>query len=1649
MTTRHAPVPQTTDLLADVEALLDAGQCLQAYQYFDVLKLRRDPEAQLVLARLMRNLGADRPGDALSIRVWRSHRDHPGARVAMFRHQVYRTGPYRGWKWRSRLQLPDDAPDAERAEFFGLESFLFATLRDFEAADASFARAMSIAPNNAWLWAERAYTLQMADRYEEAMAAADHALALSPGYRSALQPKALLLALRGEADAAIALLRDAFASKTCGDLGAHLFMLLEEHGRDEEAAAVLDRIEALRPLADKFNRRWLAARRADIALLRSDWAVAARECRAAEGEFYPPIAERIAAADGRPMQRRVKLPVSFVRQHWMTCAPATLTALARYWGREADHLEVAEAICYDGTSHLAERQWAQDNDFVAREFTLDWDSARALIDAGIPFTLTTTFTSSGHLQAVIGYDLLRNSLLIRDPFQPTHAEFEVVSLIDVQRAYGPRAMAMVPSAKATLLDGIALPDVDLWDLYYRMAAALARHDRDAALAEATTLSARASGHRLAINAQRMLAYYDADEPRGLEQTEALLALYPTDSNLQLAKAVTLWNLGEHTQQFEWLESLARSAGPDAHVLTRYAERLSEDGRRVPAAHREMERAFRRAPADAALWLQKGMLVWADGTPRDALPYYRFAATLQDTNEHNASSYMRACHIAGASAQGLAFLQARVARLGSKSSQPARTLFEHLDALERVDEAFSVLDAALAAHPGDTDLLLFCAEARLRYGQIHTAQAIVDRIGTSVRRAAVLRVRALVANADTRLDEALRYAEEAAALEPLDLRLHRLVASLRARLQGNESALDWLRRACARFPRNPGLSRLHYEWIDAADPAASEAVLRDMAAHHPDDVWVLRELANHLTRQRRFDEARPFAADALVRAPTQSSSHATMAFLALRAEGYAAAEPHLRAAIRCNIDDGFAVDTFVDGAPTLESRRAALEFVWDELLRQVTLGDGLLNYRGAAQRTLEPEALLESLRYALKVRPDLWHAWVAVAAQLSDMGRSAEALAILGDAAGRFTRLPRLHYEHARAYMLQGERERALASLESALVIAPAWGPVVREYVDRVVESGRDLERAERVLRHALTRGDENPDLRALLGWLLERIGRPEEAVEAVVASLRSDPAPTWVWETARRLFHANGRKGDFSGLIEEVLQARPGDPTVWAVKAELATDADAALAAAEHGLGIDPRHLRNWIARCAALLRLKRFDEIDTLLAATPWGDAAPLDLRVFGARTLRARGKTKPAREAMRALLAQDGNRYPLWRELADWADEDDRHDEYAECSEHLLRLAPNYAQAHGYRGHARMKQGDPQGAMVDFHRALELDPSYGFAAVHLATLGLDHDALEQARFAVDVHGPHSASARIDALRTRIAVHGRDKLRALDAARDTLRHRADAAQFGGQAVRALAEAGWDAELNSLITERIQAGDCPASAVDAWLESRVGKQPIDALYGKLRPLIENDPAHALLRGLVNFAGRRSQHFLFDQLLRDHKARLQSDGECWGLVGWAHIQFDRYRAAAKWYADWAERSQRPTWALENLALAHMAQQEVAPAINVARVLLAEEPGNCAAHLWMAAAAALRGEHSAVERSLANAGEVPQRHYMHPVADLLHAWAVAVAKRAPACAEAAFLRAGKRGNATPGLRMLRSQLGGQLLRLLPWWKRPYYLYVLLLA
>jgi hypothetical protein len=68
----------------------------------------------------------------------------------------------------------------------------------------------------------------------------------------------------------------------------------------------------------------------------------------------------------------------------LTCAPATLSAISRYWKQPADHLEVAEEICYDGTPDYSERHWATSNGWDVREFTVTWDAARCCSTEALP-----------------------------------------------------------------------------------------------------------------------------------------------------------------------------------------------------------------------------------------------------------------------------------------------------------------------------------------------------------------------------------------------------------------------------------------------------------------------------------------------------------------------------------------------------------------------------------------------------------------------------------------------------------------------------------------------------------------------------------------------------------------------------------------------------------------------------------------------------------------------------------------------------------------------------------------------------------------------------------------------------------------------------------------------------------------------------------------------------------------------------------------------------------------------------------------------------------------------------------------------------------------------------------------------------------------
>lgn len=1578
--------------IARAATLCDFGRYLDAETLLPALETHPAVRARLLAARIVGHLGDRDEEQRRILRIVRAQRGDAEALLAMVRGVCYRRGPYRAWKFMRHLPWPDPLPPAAAADWHSLQAYVLGLLRDFERAQAAFRLAREQAPADPWCLVEWAYVCEQRDRYDEALAATAEALQLKPGYRAAIQARAHLLSLTGREEDALALLQEALAASQSATLAMQLFELQVERRGYAEAWATLDRCEHFLPRAGADLREWLAARRADVALHLGRTVEAREQALRAGGPFYARLAERLARGDGVP--GRVELPVGFTRQHYKTCAPATLATLSRYWSRPASHLEITEAVCYDGTPNHSERRWAEQQGFLTREFTVDWDTARALLDAGVPFTLTTVYTGGAHLQAVIGYDALRGTLLIRDPFKRTCIEFDAGPLFESHRAHGPRGMALLPPEEAARIAAIPLPEAAIWDGYHAAMRALADHDRDGAVAAARALEARWPDHRMTHSARRAIASYDRDEPGMLETTEALLSPYPEEVNLQLAKAASLAVVASRAEQEEWWATLPTGPAGDPHAMVRYAQFLSDDGRELRRAARLTERAMAAAPTDPLAWYALANLLWQRGKLELALEHYRFAACLDEENEGYAGAYFRAARCLRQTDAGLAFLQQRVERLGQRSAGPACTLFNELETLERCDAAFQALEQALGQRPQDPELLLFAAEVNLRFARLQRAKDLLQRAEPLAKRAAWLRIRALWLRESGDPAGALAPAREAGALEPLNLAHHRLVAALLAQQQGQPAAVAYLRDIAGRHPHHFDLQHLLLSWLGADQPEETEAVLKSLLRINPRNAWAQRELAIHLAGAGRLDEAWTCARAALELAPRHSHTHSTLGFVRWREGRMDEARAHLRAAIVLSVDNEYAINTLIGSELALSRRREAVAFVREELVRQVTLGDGLLCFQQAAQDTLEPAELLALLEEGLRERADLWQAWAAVAMQLTRMDRRQDALQRLGEAIERFPLLPRLHVEQAQAYLVAGEREAARASLRRALELSPAWHRAVRLYVDTVADEGRDLERARPVLDAALARVPDNADLRLLRAWLTWRLGDPEAALAELRTGLALDPTLRWGWELLQRIAGEQGTPDLVLHTAQAVVARRPGDPAAWLRLADWSAGADEALAAVDKALAIEPRHVAAHEARLRILLEGKRHDELAQALAHLPWQEDRPSAVAVFEARLQRARGEADAALATLTRLVERDPNSFALWRELADWHDEAGRRQEYLQAAENLLRLAPHAAVACGYAGDAALKLQQRERALAHFRRALVLDPAYLFAGTHVADLCLEDGDADGAAQALDSLAAHHAGPALALRGLRLAILRRDTAAGLARLKDIFA--AVPADNGacGDALRSAQEARWHDLILEAVEDCAARGPCARPAVAFWLQHQGGGLLPGAFYRDVRKAMKADPAHALKAGFLEWLGDKGERRLLDRFVGDFREVLQKDMDCWGMVGYAYLVQDRYRDTERWHADWRARPEAPAWALDNLAFALRQRGRDAAARDVSLQSLARDPGNADALTWTAVDAALAARHDELAPLLERIDGSLLRPYYRNLLTLLQSYLAAV-------------------------------------------------------
>ena len=440
-------------------------------------------------------------------------------------------------------------------------------------------RAESLDPARAWIRLQSAYLLEAQDRVEEALRAARESCALHPHpfYRAGVQTTAHLLQLLDRDDEAIQLLCEADAALQNGPLAAQLYSLLSENGGWSQSESALERFVELSPLLDVRGQQWVAAQRVRVAYHAGRRDDAARLAATIDDDFHRAFAARLVEAP--TSAERLLLDVTFVRQHFKTCAPATLAAIGRFWQFPAEHLRLAEAICYDGTPHWQQRNWAEKNGWYIRSFRATKESAVALLERGIPFAITTVEATSAHMMAVVGIDRVRDSLLLRDPGQPYVIESAAGEFFARYRPFGPRGTVFVPVQERARLDGVTLPDADQYDDYHRVAMALESHDRAAAAEAVRAMDASAPADMLTLDAHLDLATYDSNLVEQRRCLDALLQLFPGNAARLLRRFACLRDASRE-ERILFLDEACATADADPALLVALGRALL--GRRAIA-----------------------------------------------------------------------------------------------------------------------------------------------------------------------------------------------------------------------------------------------------------------------------------------------------------------------------------------------------------------------------------------------------------------------------------------------------------------------------------------------------------------------------------------------------------------------------------------------------------------------------------------------------------------------------------------------------------------------------------------------------------------------------------------------------------------------------------------------------------------------------------------------------------------------------------------------------------------------------------------------------------------------------------------------------------------------------------------------------------
>lgn len=1323
------------DVRAGIEALYDKGLYRQALDAGEAawgpVRQWQGLERRLQGSRILSQLGLFRTASALVLSCWRKEPHTFDLSYAYVRTVYNLHGPYHGRRALRALQGSLPTSPEQKARWLGLSSIIHAAYRDWELAHACIDEAMQLAEAAEDYLFERAWLFEAQDRYEEALSALEALPAGTPNRERALiQSRGRLLEIMGRHDEMMTELQSAFDRFESVDLGMRLHYFLTEREQLDEANACLARVMALVPDGETGVAENIAVARANSCYRRGDKAGTLAALASVRGYFFRKIRESLTTDNGSGFRRQLEIP--FIRQHHMTCVPATLTAIWRYHGHHIDHLTLAEEICYDGTSDLAERRWLEQQGWAVREFELNLDDVIRLVDAGCPVGLVTVEPGSAHMQAIMGYDTCKGIYLLRDPFYPSVQEILIEGAHEAYAASGPRCIVCVPPERRDWLMSLPLRHADAYDAYYRVQLALDTHDRQLAIALAESLEQVFPGHRLAIWARRSIARYDNDSIRQLHHTEKLLSLYPDDLNLMVAKARLLGELGKQAERLTFLESCRQTGIRHPYLLQALADQLAEDGRRGEDTRRLLHEILKRQPLSASAWWVLAGQHWEGMQREEAFDCYRLCLCLEEKTEGYATSYFKAARFLRRTDEALAYLARRIEWMGSLSANPYITYARALDLLDRGPESLMALEQALTRHPEDASLVAEVFDLYMTAGHHEQAERLLAERGHLLSAALRLHKQARLAGHLSDSVGELAVWRQLLELQPRNEYALSQVARLLGEAGRIDEAIAFLDSHLAENPHNLWLLHEKLRYVRQLPVEQRRQHVDAMLALHPADVRIVVAAARQSRAEGDATAALSLLQNAVSIDPDEAWVYLELGDCLLEWSRPDEARAAYERAIAIAVDTDGAFGRLLSTHAGFEDKRRALTFIHGELMRQVSFGNGILEFQQLARRYLPDDQVSQFLDVVMATRPDLWQSWVASARFALETDHLDEAARLLDEAAERFPLLPRVWVERAEVRRLRDDYAGAESDLRTAIAINPHYGTAVTRLAD-VLEMRARQQDALDVLRTALRLSPGHAPYAGYCADLLWRMGEREEAWQVMARALELSPEYGWGWGRFQRWSASLAREAEAEAHALALAQKFPDSVDLWQRCAELASDPEKKKSWLNHALALAPYRTDVLQDMCNLLVGDGGIAEARALLAKTYSGAVEkPTEIRTYEAWLTMRTGHVSEAIAEMERVVADDPAHYNAWRLLALWQHQQGNGKECCRCARQCIALYPQDASvlvtaAEYFLGHldAAAEGGDAAAIRREIYgwleRAVSLDHTNIYYALTLADMYLD----------------------------------------------------------------------------------------------------------------------------------------------------------------------------------------------------------------------------------------------------------------------------------------------------------------------------------------